>query len=138
MKLKTFSVILLSATWELPQTISALLFLLIHRTDFLDKKDRRRYIHHNSFYTCFSCGEFIFFRDAYMGFASFEKTEKHELGHSIQSRILGPLFLPLIAFPSTVWNLLSRMNNRVGKWMALNYYNTPWESWADKLGKVQR
>ncbi len=138
MKLKKFFIFLLSITWELPQSISALFFMLLHRTEFLDKKERRRYVHHNSFYTCFSCGEFIFFRDIYMRFNSWENTQKHELGHSIQSRILGPLFIPLIAFPSTTWNLLSRMNNRLGRWMAKNYYNTPWEAWADRLGNVQR
>lgn len=138
MKTKKILVFLLSVTWELPQTLSALIFLLMHKTEILDKNGRRRYIHHNSFYTCFSCGEFIFFRDAYMSLPDFENTEKHEAGHSVQSRFLGPLFIPLIAFPSTVWNLLSRMNNKAGRWMAKNYYNTPWESWADKLGKVQR
>lgn len=137
-KMKSFFLFLLSITWELPQTLSALFFMLMHRTEYLDSNGRRRYVHHNSFYTCFSCGEFIFFRDCYMNFIDWEKTQKHELGHSIQSRILGPLFIPLIAFPSTTWNLLSRMNNRLGRKMAENYYRTPWENWADKLGKVQR
>ncbi|MCR4675726.1 MAG: hypothetical protein K5634_00650 [Sphaerochaetaceae bacterium] len=138
MTLKTVGKILMAATWELPQTLSALLFLAMHKTEPLDRKKRLRYVHHNGFYTCFSCGEFIFFRASYMRFRSWEDTQKHELGHSIQSRILGPLFIPLIAFPSTTWNLLSRMNNRLGKWMYRNYYNTPWEHWADVLGKVKR
>ncbi len=129
---------LLALTWELPQTILALLFMLLFKTKKLDKNGRIRRIHDNRYLTCFSLGEFIFFGRKYTDYPSWERTQKHEFGHSIQSRILGPLYLPLIAIPSVICNMLSRMDNRTGKWFYRHYYDTPWEHGADLLGKVKR
>jgi len=59
----------------------------------------------------------------------------HEYGHSIQSLILGPLYLILVGIPSVSMNILSRIIK--GKY-AENYYNRWPENWADKLGGVSR
>ena len=129
---------LLAFTWELPQTLFALFLMLFIRTKPLDHKKRIRRTHSNSYLTCFSLGEFIFFRWNDIGAWDWHETQKHEMGHSVQSRILGPLYLILIALPSVIWNAMSRMNNKMGQWMSIHYYDTPWEHLADVHGKVTR
>ena len=59
---------------------------------------------------------------------------KHEYGHSIQSRILGPLYLLLIGLPSLLGNIYCSHFHKDSQW----YYRQPWEHWADVLGGVQR
>lgn len=58
----------------------------------------------------------------------------HEHGHQIQSRILGPLYLPTIGLLSLIGNLVFRLFKINPKY----YYKQPWEAWADKLGGVER
>ena len=60
------------------------------------------------------------------------RTEAHEWGHSLQSRILGPLYLLVIGLPSLVW--AAWWNEGRG----VSYYSFYTEKWADKLGEVER
>ena len=129
---------LLAFTWELPQTLVALVFMLFCRTEAIAGNSRIWRVHFSRFLTCASLGEFIFFAERYIGRPDWEETVRHETGHSIQSRIFGPLYLILIALPSAIWNLLSRMDNSAGRWFSSHYYDTPWEHGADILGKVPR
>lgn len=57
----------------------------------------------------------------------------HELGHCRQSRMLGPLYLPVVGIPSIMWAWLH-------KWIApkKSYYWFYTEKWADRLGGVVR
>lgn len=57
---------------------------------------------------------------------------KHEYGHCVQSRLLGPLYLLVIAIPSLVWWLW--WNEKRG----VSYYSFYTEKTADQLGGVQR
>lgn len=61
-------------------------------------------------------------------------TIKHEHGHQLQSRYLGPLYLIVIGLPSALGNLLARILPFYRK----IYYKQPWERWADRLGHVTR
>ena len=58
----------------------------------------------------------------------------HEYGHTFQSLLLGPLYLPVIGIPSALW-----ANGRKYKELRQRY-GVPYsfffaESWADRLGK---
>ncbi len=58
----------------------------------------------------------------------------HEFGHSIQSLILGPLYLIVIGLPSILWaNFppLKRLRSRRG----ISYYRMYQEAWANHLGR---
>ena len=125
---------ILAATWELPQTLLALVLICVLHAKRLDGKGRVFLVHRRRILTCFSLGEFIFFDD----WAPDDETVRHETGHSVQSRIFGPLYLLLIGLPSIVWNMLSRMRGSRGRWFSSRYYDTPWEHGADVLGKVER
>lgn len=60
-------------------------------------------------------------------------TIKHELGHCIQSRYLGPLYLLVIGIPSITWVMLRRMIPELRKY---NYYDFYTESWSNKLMNI--
>lgn len=56
---------------------------------------------------------------------------KHEYGHTIQSKILGPLYLFVIGLPSLLWAWLG---DNYRKKHNKSYYDFYTESWANKLG----
>jgi hypothetical protein len=56
---------------------------------------------------------------------------RHEYGHSIQSMVLGPLYLLMIGIPSMVWaGCFKNYRKRSKK----SYYWFYTESWADRWG----
>ena len=72
----------------------------------------------------------IILNDTYRDFDG--KTEKHEWGHTRQSLLLGPLYLPLVGLPSLLWATW---------WTPLrstSYFRFFTERWADRLGGVRR
>ena len=79
-----------------------------------------------------SLGNYIFINDRYS--KEMLDTKAHEWGHSVQSRILGPLYLLVIGLPSLILNIVSRYNRAAYN----DYYNFPCEKWADKIGMVHR
>ncbi|MBP5606006.1 MAG: hypothetical protein J6X60_10770, partial [Ruminiclostridium sp.] len=60
----------------------------------------------------------------------------HEYGHSVQSVLLGPLYLPVIALPSSVWCMAPhcvRKRQHTGR----SYYSFYTEKWANSIaGKI--
>ena len=58
----------------------------------------------------------------------------HEYGHTIQSLILGPLYLIVIGIPSTLWGFLPSLNNK-RKTEGLSYFSFFTEKWANVLGE---
>ena len=82
-----------------------------------------------------SLGMFIFFFRDYGNGEWKQKTVKHEYGHSIQSKILGPLFLLVIGLPSIIWAAAFKEFRRKRN---ISYYWLYTEKWADNLGKVNR
>ena len=122
--------------WQLPQTIAALIFIVYLKLSKniikieKNKMDKMIFIRFDHpFISGFSLGEFIFLK-RYNGV----KTLGHEKGHSRQSRILGVLYIPIVAIPSVINNLRARKNPRIME----SYYRRFPEKWADKLGGVIR
>ena len=58
----------------------------------------------------------------------------HEYGHTIQSLILGPLYLILMGIPSTVWGFLPSAA-KLRKEKQVSYFSFFTESWANVLGE---
>ena len=58
----------------------------------------------------------------------------HEYGHTIQSILLGPLYLIIIGIPSTLWGFLP-VFARTRKEKQLSYFSFFTESWANWLGE---
>ena len=62
-----------------------------------------------------------------------ELTVRHEFGHVLQSRMLGPLYLMVIGLPSLLWAWLG---DRIAPGKSYYWFYT--ERWADRLGEVER
>ena len=59
----------------------------------------------------------------------------HEYGHTFQSLLLGPLYLPVIGLPSLVWcGCFRKYRRRKG----VPYSDFYTERWADRLGERRR
>jgi len=58
----------------------------------------------------------------------------HEYGHTIQSMILGPLYLIIIGIPSTLWGFLPELN-KMRKEKQISYFAFFTESWANVCGE---
>ena len=117
-------------TWGLPQTLAGLGLYLAHRTDdHFDYNGARATLWDRD--AGVSLGKFIFVPRRRDGTADGFLLE-HEYGHSLQSLILGPLYLILVGAPSLVWNRLpffKRKRKQSGK----SYYSAPFESSANRL-----
>jgi len=82
-----------------------------------------------------SVGPFLFLSDSLAG-GYYERVLAHEFGHSVQSLILGPLYLPAVGLPSYLWCNLRYfrfLRQRTGR----SYYSVYPENWADRLGGVK-
>lgn len=68
------------------------------------------------------------------------ETYRHEVGHQVQSMILGPLYLLVIGIPSICWAALWTNQNTAESLRDkdISYYDFYTESWADRLGNVHR
>ena len=116
--------------WELPQNVLGFIFSKISRAKYLyDVNDAHVYV-------CdinggLSLGRYIFIYDVFgMG-----EMVKHEYGHTIQSKYLGWLYLFVIGIPSFIWcNFFEEYRKKTGR--TYSWFYT--ESWADKLGGVER
>ena len=118
--------------WQLPQNLLGLVVGL-----FLKGKRRLpglpgiphtvRIIGARNMYGGISLGDFVYLRPPV-----YEKMVRHEYGHCIQSRLLGPFYLIVIGFPSLLWALWWNPGRSV------SYYSFYTERWADRLGGVLR
>ena len=128
---------LLLYVWQLPQNLLGLLMLLIYRHEKeYHRLNGRRFYFTTEMPSGISLGNYII-----MNREDKEDGMKHEFGHSIQSRILGPLYLLVIGLPSLLWNVLDSIAVEpiAGYEKSYEiYYSMPWEHWADNLGGVVR
>lgn len=82
-----------------------------------------------------SLGEYIFLCPKHYGN---RKVLRHEKGHTKQSRMLGWLYLPLIAIPSMLWALYYSKHETKLKEKGVSYYSFYTEKWADKIAGIER
>lgn len=135
--------IIWQCTWGLLQTTLGFVVFLIH---FREK----HYLYHGAIMTEWgntsgvSLGLFVFIshepdadKKQKSGFLSAERWERvrvHEYGHTIQSLMLGPLYLVVIGIPSLLWCSLPCCKKK-RKNEHISYYSFYTEKWADRLGE---
>ena len=122
--------------WQVLQNILGLILLLFYKHEKLYLSiNGRRFYSTQEMPSGISLGNYIILGKMDSGIDM-----KHEYGHSIQSRYLGPLYLLIIGLPSACGNLWDRWFHKKWYWEDREkwYYNLPWEKWADKLGGVKR
>ena len=126
-----FAAVLLQI-WQLPQNLLGLVigwFLKGKRrlTGFPGIPPAIRIVAARNMYGGISLGNFVYFRPP-----AYEKMVRHEYGHCLQSRLLGPFYLLVIGLPSLLWALWWHPGRHIG------YYDFYTERWADRLGGVER
>lgn len=115
--------------WGLPQNLLGLILTIYHH-------DKRRSTYRGCIVThwggtgSMSLGMFLFW-----GNTKDPRVLVHEYGHSIQSMILGPLYLPVIGIPSFVWCNLPHCR-KLRREKGVSYYRFYPESNANYLGKL--
>lgn len=125
-KLKNFFI---DWVWQLPQNLLGLCYSkLTDAAIYLYKSKLPRTMFYNNVLPgSVSLGNYIFLSD----YQSKSKTVRaHEEGHSIQSLILGPLYLIIIGLPSIIWATLYSTIPYFNKY---NYYDFYTEKWANTL-----
>ena len=119
--------------WQLPQNLLGLLLLAFYEPELSYDWKGVRLNYSPRMKGGISLGRYVILKgSAYSAGIKPGNDEAHEYGHSRQSRILGPLYLPLIGIPSLVHAV---------NWTAASpksYYDYWTERWADKLGGVTR
>ena len=140
--MKTLIYRLWQCTWGFLQTLLGFVVFLQHYKD-------KHFWYHGALITVWedkasvSLGLFVFvteepfFAKKYEGQISVEELSDrllvHEYGHTIQSCILGPLYLPVIGIPSFCWANTPHFerNRRMGRYRYSDFYP---EKWANYLG----
>lgn len=121
---------ILSYLWELPQNLIGLGLSFIYKYDELIPYGNKQIRYCKKFPGGISLGNYVF--------VGTKKKDiiKHEYGHTIQSKLLGPLYLFIIGIPSIVW--ASIYGTKLAPETKNGYYKFYTERWADKLGQVER
>ena len=118
--------------WQLPQHIVAIIYfgyLVMMCKDLgIDSRYKQATV-----IPCIMRGAVTLGNYVFVGLNSeYKKTVKHELGHTIQSKILGPLYLIVIGIPSITYCGLRRLFPSLRK---KNYYDFYTEKWANNLSE---
>ena len=115
-------------TWGLPQNLLGVLLCFHHRNCPRSRYRSCTVVHWNQ-RGSMGLGCFLF-----MG-SDNPEVFVHEFGHSIQSMILGPLFLPVMGIPSFLWCNLP-VFRRLRREKGISYYAFYPESTANSLGML--
>ena len=121
---------ILSYLWELPQNLIGLGLSFIYKYDELIPYGNKQIRYCKKFPGGISLGNYVF-----VGTKK-KDISKHEYGHTIQSKLLGPLYLFIMGIPSIVW--ASIYGTKLVPETKNGYYKFYTERWADKLGQVER
>lgn len=142
MRLMYILFIILQWTWGIIQNVVGMIMFVVN----INKK---HYFYKGAIVTiwdaeeyCMGIGMFIFMSeqcpvDNAQNLSQqevFERTRVHEYGHTIQSIILGPLFLLVIGLPSSLWANIPRFK-QYRKQNEISYYAFYTERWANYLGE---
>ncbi len=133
----------LQCTWGILQTMLGLLVFLLHIKD-------EHFSFHGAIITKWkskssvSLGLFVFvteepyfYEKLKYEYSKEELSQRlltHEYGHTIQSLILGPLYLIVMGIPSTLWGFLPSCNKKRSE-QKVSYFSFFTESWANTLGE---
>ena len=141
--MKKLLFILIQCTWGILQTLLGLIL-------FLFNIRKKHYWYRNAIVTewhhegSVSLGLFLFIEVSRRTLGKNvkdiggEKTNKylvmHEYGHSIQSLMLGPLYLPTVGLASLIWCNLPYFDRKRGR-EHISYYSFWTERWANDLSE---
>ncbi len=139
----TILYILVQCTWGFLQSLLGVIVFLLNIK-------AKHFLYHGALITVWkskssvSLGMFVFvtdepyFYDKLKDHYSMEELTQrllvHEYGHTIQSLILGPLYLVVMGIPSTLWGFLPSVSKK-RKEHQISYFAFYTEKWANCLGE---
>ena len=115
--------------WQLPQNLVGLVVRLIYKGEVRHRVAGIDFWYCATFPGGISLGNIVFVGSKY------ELTVRHEYGHQLQSKLLGPLYLFVIGIPSIVW---AGIYGSIIKETPNGYYKFYTEKWANKLAGIKR
>ena len=126
--------------WEAPQTLlgAANLGMELARRGVarITREDGRVFVELRAS-RAVSLGHFVFWSTVDSAFVRVNPdNRRHEYGHALQSRLLGPLYLPVVGVPSVLRVAYAAAQYVVTRKPWEGYYDGFPESWADRLGGV--
>jgi len=124
--------------WQLPQNIVGLITWAIMKGNesFSEDYKGEKLLFSERMSGGISLGKYIILmKRYYTNNLETNDTVNHEYGHSRQSLYLGPLYLIIVGIPSIIW---AGLYGNVIPYTHNGYYKFYTESWADKLGGVER
>ena len=123
--------------WQLPQNLCGLVYKYISKNNRKEKLENTAInklgieAYAKTSLGSVSLGKYIFISEI-------SKNDRnsifHECGHTKQSRILGPLYLPLIGIPSIIW---ATLHSYIPYFRKYSYYQFYTEKWANKLAGLK-
>ncbi len=130
-----------SALWELPQSsLGFALWMAARATGRVRGEERehgRRFVEVPGM--AVSLGHFVFWSsESTRWHHNDAETRAHEWGHTFQSRVLGPLYLPLVGVPSSARALYAVAYREVTGRRWRGYFDGYPEVQADRYGGVDR
>lgn len=131
-------------TWEFPQSLlGAILLPFYEKTRLKTFKYRGQQVYiYDKFPGGISLGYYVLLDYNRYDWnnktirISLKNSIKHEAGHGVQSKWLGPLYLPTVGLLSGGHNIICRIKDYYNK--SYDYYKFFVEKNADKLGGVER
>lgn len=115
------------ATWGLPQTLVGLAMYLAPGRSCKRGRFRTAFVREWKQDAGLSLGMFIF-----LPRGSSRPLLIHEYGHTVQSMLLGPLYLPVVVVPSMLWAGIPALR-RLRARTRYSYYRFYTERWANRL-----
>jgi len=128
--------------WELPQNLLGAGWLALHWARRAVKSvrfEREPVMVEVDTIGAISLGLFVFYTHRDNKYVPVGGENKdHEYGHSVQSRLLGPLYLPIVGITSEMRVAYAVGHRHLTGRRWAGYYEGFPENWADHLGRVDR
>lgn len=129
--------------WQLPQNIGGIITLAIMGYEkVLTAENGNKVYFSNRMSGGISLGKYSIISKYYVrsfmtdnAILNLDVTRHEAIGHGTQSRLLGPLYLPVIGLQSIIW---AGLYGSVIPYTKNGYYKFWTEKWADKLGGITR
>jgi hypothetical protein len=133
MVMKNLLHFIIQFTWGLPQNLLGFFLTRKYRNEKKEKFFTSRIYYHKGDWGGVSLGMFIIMNGQKDEMWTLT-TKVHEYGHTIQSLILGPLYLLVIGIPSFIW-CKSKKYIKLREEKDVSYFDFYPEKWANFLGE---
>lgn len=105
--------------WQLPQCLIGLLLIKLYSCSKAETYKGINIYTNSTFKGGISLGKYILMKETNRAI-NYNHIKDHEYGHTVQSRILGPVYLLVIGIPSICWAGVRKISKKL---KAKDYYS---------------